>query len=130
MTTDTTERGLERLICVALTGSSCEPGGGSAQESEERPAIYGTGWSGGLPEDYDREYCVDRTKLAGFLRTTQPDAAEALDLSQDGPTRRNSPRSAAGRRHGGGRRRERPQASVRDPPTPWGETVALDLAKR
>ena len=26
MTTDTTERGLERLICTALTGAPCDPG--------------------------------------------------------------------------------------------------------
>lgn len=26
MTTDTTERGLERLICTALTGSPCDAG--------------------------------------------------------------------------------------------------------
>lgn len=32
-------------------------------------------WICGAPEDYDREYCVD--------------LAEALDLDQDGPTRRN-----------------------------------------
>ena len=27
MPTDTSERGLERLICTALTGSPCDPGG-------------------------------------------------------------------------------------------------------
>ena len=26
MKTDTSERGLERLICTALTGSACDPG--------------------------------------------------------------------------------------------------------
>ena len=26
MTTDTSEKGLERLICVALTGLPCDPG--------------------------------------------------------------------------------------------------------
>ena len=26
MTTDTSERSLERLICTALTGSACDPG--------------------------------------------------------------------------------------------------------
>ena len=53
------------------------------------PAGYGgVGWSGGSFRDYDREYCVDLVQLAAFLRDTQPEAAEALALSEDGPTRR------------------------------------------
>ena len=88
MTTDTTERGLERLICTALTGAPCDPGTVPAAQVRERPAEYGVGWSGGRPEDYDREYCVDLAQLAVFVRETQPDAADALDLTSDGPTRR------------------------------------------
>jgi len=86
--TDTSERGLERLICTALTGSPCDPGAGPTDAVRERPAIYAAGWSCGTPEDYDREYCVDLAQLSAFLRETQPDAASALDLDQDGPTRR------------------------------------------
>ena len=86
--TDTTERGLERLICAALTGAPCDPGTVPAAQVCERPAEYGAGWIGGRPEDYDREYCVDLAQLAAFLRETQPDAAEALELATDGPTRR------------------------------------------
>jgi len=86
VTTDTSERGLERLICTALTGSPCEVGSGEALA--ERPAVYGAGWICGLPEDYDREYCVDLAQLAAFLGATQPDVCEALDLGEDGPTRR------------------------------------------
>ena len=53
------------------------------------PAGYGgVGWSGGSFHDYDREYCVDLVQFAAFLRDTQPEAAEALALSEDGPTRR------------------------------------------
>lgn len=88
MTTDTTERGLERLICTALTGAPCDGGTVPPAQVRERPAEYGAGWIGGRPEDYDREYCVDLAQLAAFVRETQPDAAEALDLSTDGPTRR------------------------------------------
>jgi type I restriction enzyme R subunit len=88
MTTDTTERGLERLICTALTGAPCDPGTVPAAQVRERPAEYGAGWIGGRPEDYDREYCADLAQLAAFVRETQPDAAEALDLGADGPTRR------------------------------------------
>lgn len=88
MTTDTSERGLERLICTALTGHACDAGV-SADDVSERPSTYGVGWIGGSPEDYDREYCVDLKQLALFLETTQPDLPEALDLAHDGPTRRS-----------------------------------------
>ena len=46
------------------------------------------GWSGGNFHDYDHEYGVDLVQLAAFLRGTQPEAAEALALSEDGLTRR------------------------------------------
>jgi type I restriction enzyme R subunit len=78
MTTDTSERGLERLICTALTGSACDPGTVEAEAVRERPAAYGAGWIGGRPESYDREYCVDLAQLSAFLRETQPDVADRL----------------------------------------------------
>ena len=84
--TDTSEKGLERLICEALTGAPCDsPPDGAL---EERPPVYSFGWICGDPHDYDREYCVDLAKLASFLHTTQPVAAESLDLQKDSPTRR------------------------------------------
>ena len=87
MTTDTSERGLERLICTALAGHPCEPP--AANTSGEPPASYGgVGWSGGNHHDYDREFCVDLAQLSAFLRKTQPEAADALALDEDGPTRR------------------------------------------
>ncbi len=88
MTTDTSERGLERLICMALTGSPCDPGVGPADSVGERPAVYGVGWICGDPGDYDREYCVDLVQLTAFLRETQPETAESLALDEDGPSRR------------------------------------------
>src|SRR5437762_9174382 len=87
MTTDTSERGLERLICTALTGAPCDPGV-PVNVVEERPATYAAGWICGAPENYDREYSVDLAQLSAFLRETQPQATEALDLDLDGPTRR------------------------------------------
>ena len=77
---------LERLICEALTGRPCDPPQTGA--IHERPSSYGAGWICGDPQDYDREYCVDLAQLSAFLRDTQPNAAELLDLSQDSPTRR------------------------------------------
>ena len=86
MTTDTSEKGLERLICTALTGANCDPPQGGLVR--ERPSTYGAGWICGDPQDYDREYCVDLVQLSAFLHATQPVAAESLDLGQDSPTRR------------------------------------------
>ena len=86
MTTDTSEKGLERLICAALTGAPCDPPKGGMVR--ERPASYGAGWICGDSHDYDREFCVDLAQLSAFLNTTQPNAAESLDLGQDSPTRR------------------------------------------
>jgi len=67
MTTDTSEKGLESLIVASMTNS---------------------GWIAGAASDYEREYCVDLAQLSAFLKATQADVAEALDLGQDGPTRR------------------------------------------
>jgi type I restriction enzyme, R subunit len=88
VTTDTSERGLERLICTAMTGSPCATDMVVAGEVRERPATYAAGWICGAPADYDREYCVDLAQLAAFLEETQPDLTEAFDLGEDGPTRR------------------------------------------
>ncbi|MCG3201467.1 MAG: hypothetical protein NFCOHLIN_01337 [Gammaproteobacteria bacterium] len=87
MTTDTSERGLERLICTALTGAPCDPGV-PVNVVQQRPATYAAGWICSAPEDYDREYCVDLAQLSAFLRETQPEVCEALDFDHDGPTRR------------------------------------------
>ncbi len=86
MTTDTSESGLERLICTALTGHPCDSA--PTGEMQDRPATYGVGWIGGMPEAYDREYCVDLVQLTLFLRDTQPEMAEAIGLDTDGPVRR------------------------------------------
>ncbi|MBC7080427.1 MAG: type I restriction endonuclease subunit R [Methanothrix sp.] len=88
--TDTSEAGLETLICRALTGSDCVPRpAGTPAFVAETPAPYGgVGWLPGDPADYDREYCVDLVQLTAFLRSTQPEVAEALDLDNDSPTRR------------------------------------------
>ena len=84
--TDTTERGLERLICTVLTGHPCNPPQPGVRYPT--PTYGGTGWVGGNPNDYDREYCVDLIQISTFLHETQPEVAEALTLEEDGPTRR------------------------------------------
>lgn len=88
MPTDTSEKGLERLICTALTGTPCDPGTLSPGIAAEAPAGYGgNGWLPGHPSDYEREYCVDLVQLRTFLEATQPKLAEALDLAHNSPTR-------------------------------------------
>jgi type I restriction enzyme R subunit len=69
MTSDTSELGLESLIVRDMTSKA-------------------DGWISGTPSDYNREYCVDLKQLAIFLRATQPEASEGLDLDDDSPTRR------------------------------------------
>jgi type I restriction enzyme R subunit len=84
--TDTGEKGFERLICTALTGPPCGPPSSGAV-GEPIPAYGGSGWIGGSPEDYDRQYCVDLAHLRAFLLATQPKVAVALDLDNDSPAR-------------------------------------------
>ena len=87
MATDTTEAGLERLICIALTGDPCEPP--KADSVREAHGPYGgVGWSAGSWLDYDRDHCFDLVQLTAFLRATQPEASESLGLTEDGPVRR------------------------------------------
>ena len=87
MTSDTSEQGLERLICIALTGHPCDPlkAGGVL---DIQSSYSGVGWVCGDPRDYNREYCLDLAQLVAFLRATQPDAAKSLMLDEDNPTRR------------------------------------------
>ena len=87
MSSDLSERGLERLICEALTGDPCEPSSGERTGEEPRP-YGGVGWSPGDHRDYDRTWCVDLFQLRGFLDATQPKLVQALRLDEDGPTRR------------------------------------------
>ena len=88
MTTDTSELGLERLICKALTGHPCDPAA-TGGVNEQPPSYGGGGWICGDPKDYDREYCVDLAQLSDFLLETQPDTANKLSLNEDCPTRRS-----------------------------------------
>jgi type I restriction enzyme R subunit len=67
--------------CPGLSGTP-------AVVAETSESYGGVGWLPGDPADYDREYCVDLAQLAAFLRATQPEVAEALDLDSDSPTRR------------------------------------------
>jgi type I restriction enzyme R subunit len=65
--TDTSEAGLESLIVRDM--QDC-------------------GWLPGNSQDYDRGYCVDVAHLQAFVQATQPKLAEAFDLANDSPSRR------------------------------------------
>ena len=86
-TTDTSERGLERLICTTLTGHACDPPE-AGQVPEPQSVSAGATWHAGNPHDYDREFCVDRRQLTSFLQATQPTTADSLALDENSPTRR------------------------------------------
>lgn len=64
---DTSEAGLESLIVRDMQA---------------------LGWLPGNSQDYDRGYCVDLAHLQAFVLATQPKLAEAFDLANDSPTRR------------------------------------------
>ena len=87
MKSDTSEKGLESLIVAALIGRRAEEPS-QVGGSRDPTALYGgTGWILGDWHDYDREYAVDLTQLAAFLRATKPEVVEALDLGNASPTR-------------------------------------------
>ena len=86
MTTDTSEKGLESLIVAWMTGEVASPA--PTRDAREPRAPYGGEWVLGDAHDYLRESAVDLAQLSSFLRETQIDAADALDLDEDSPTRR------------------------------------------
>jgi type I restriction enzyme, R subunit len=65
--TNTKEEGLESLIFNSMTGF---------------------GWVAGKNEDYDKEYAIDLVPLAAFLKSTQIENSDALQISTEGPVRR------------------------------------------
>ena len=86
-TTDTSERGLESLICTALTGSAGDPP--ATDTARERPSSYGVGWTCGDSKDYDREYCVRPDATCGL---PPRHAARGGGIAAPGPGRPNAAR--------------------------------------
>jgi type I restriction enzyme R subunit len=79
-TSDTSEKGLETLIMLHMTGVD-----GLAPEPEglvrETPLPAGSGWLAGNPKAYDRTYALDVPQLFQFLQTTQPETFKKLALA-------------------------------------------------
>ena len=86
-TSDTTEKGLESLIATAMTGHSCLAMDDPNMARLPRTAYSGIGWLCGDLQDYDRDHAVDIYQLGEFLKTTQPELAESLDLDRNTPAR-------------------------------------------
>jgi len=89
MTTDTSELGLEELIVRAMTGRIDVLVPEHVATETSVPVAGGTGWLLGDAGHYDREFCVDLVQVRGFLRATQENLVEDLQLETDGPTRRS-----------------------------------------
>ena len=84
MTTDTSEKGLERLICAALTGAPCDPPqGGMVAAGRLRRGLDMRRFAGLRPGVLRRPGLTLRLPAA-----TQRNAAESLDLGRDNTTRR------------------------------------------
>ena len=79
MTTDISEKGLEGLIVRAMTGRTDLLMPPHTPTGFDAPVAGGTGWLLGDPKHYDRGFCVDLVQLRGFLESTQPKAAAALE---------------------------------------------------
>ena len=86
-TSDTSEKGLESLIVAALVGHVGDGGAGTGGAKETGIAYGGAGYVQGDAKDYDRSHAIDLDKFLEFLRITQPDAFDRLNLATDGPPR-------------------------------------------
>ena len=65
--TDTSEKGLELLICESLQKEA--------------------GYKSGDAKDYDRDHALDLAKFLEFLKATQPNVVKQLDLDAESPQR-------------------------------------------
>lgn len=81
MKTDTSEKGLESLIMVQMTGTDGLAPGKADSVLETAPKKGGLGWYAGSSAGYDQEYAVDTEQLFGFLQITQPDEWAKLGIA-------------------------------------------------
>lgn len=80
---DTSEKALEQLIVRHLAGNS-EPSPVST-DTLGPVAVYASGgYVLGRASDFNRDLALDTAQLLAFLQTTQPDAAETLELAHEG----------------------------------------------
>jgi len=85
MTADISEKGLETLIMLHMTGESglfATTEAAAAETPDELAAkkTGGSGWFAGNPKDFDRSHAIDVPQLFQFL-ATQPDALKKLAIA-------------------------------------------------
>jgi len=80
MTTNISEKGLETLIMLHMTGTD-----GLVPIPEDAlsdvPLTTSNGWFAGSPKDYDRSQAIDVPQLFQFLQTTQPEKFKKLGIA-------------------------------------------------
>ena len=86
MTTDTSEKGLETLIMLHMTGVDglvSAPDGVAAETPDAISAAKadGSGWFAGHPKEYDRAHALDVPQLFQFLQATQPEPFKKLGIA-------------------------------------------------
>jgi type I restriction enzyme R subunit len=84
--TDTSEKGLETLIMLHMTGVdglAPVPEGMVAETPDaiEAAKAAGSGWLAGNPKDYDRTHTLDVSQLFHFLQATQPETLKKLGIA-------------------------------------------------
>jgi type I restriction enzyme R subunit len=85
-TTDTSEKGLETLIMLHMTGVDGLAPAPESAVAETPDAISaakagGAGWFAGHPKEYDRAYALDVPQLFQFLQATQPEPFKKLGIA-------------------------------------------------
>ena len=85
-TSDTSEKGLETLIMLHMTGVDGLAPVTEGAVAETPDAITaakagGSGWLAGNPKDYDRTHALDVPQLFQFLQATQPDTFNKLGIA-------------------------------------------------
>ena len=84
--TDTSEKGLETLIMLHMTGAdglTAVPDWMAAETPDALAAAKaaGSGWLAGDPKNYDRTHALDVPQLFQFLQTTQPEAFKKIGMA-------------------------------------------------
>jgi type I restriction enzyme R subunit len=86
MSTDISEKGLESLIMLHMTGTEGLSFGAEGLIAETPDTLAaakaaGSGWLAGNPRDYDRTHALDVPQLFQFLHATQPEASKKLAIA-------------------------------------------------
>ncbi len=84
--TDTSEKGLETLIMLHMTGTDGLMFAADGIMAETPDALAaakaaGSGWLAGNPKDYDRTHALDMPQLFQFLQSTQPETVKKLGIA-------------------------------------------------